>query len=205
MLTAKAKFRLPLSFAFRSFSTVNGMQNSGSLPKSNSLRSPQQSLRLLNFCSQIATGQQTSPVVFPEKRTKGKVSRRTDVNACGDDPKKAKREEHRIDIGDEKSDLLGYEVISGKLVLDKRKTIKATDAQNSTETAHLDTVDAKLTSRALVWGSHVLSLDDVISVSFFIFLINFKILHAFVLNIDGYFSSLYDFRRCPTTMASDIL
>lgn len=164
---AKAKFRLPLSFVFRSFLTVNGMQNSGSLPKNNSLRlTPQQSLRRLNFCSQVATGQQTSPVVFPEKRTKGKVSRRNDGNVSSDDSKKAKREEHRIDIGDEQSDLLGYEVISGKLVLDKRKTIKATDAQNSTETAHLDTVDAKLTSRALVWCSHVLSLDDVISVSY---------------------------------------
>lgn len=140
------------------------MQNSGSLPKSNSLRT-QQSLRRLNFCSQVATGQQTSPVVFPEKRSKNKVSRRNDVSTNSDDTKKAKREEHRIDIGDEQSDLLGYEVISGKLVLDKRKTIKAADAQNATETAHLDTVDAKLTSRALVWGSHVLSLDDVISVS----------------------------------------
>ncbi|XP_071689557.1 sphingoid long-chain bases kinase 1-like [Rutidosis leptorrhynchoides] len=142
------------------------MQNSGSLSKSNSLRSPQHSLRLLNFCSQVSTAQQTSPVVFPEKRTKGKVSRRNDVIACSDDVTKTKREEHRIDIGDEHSDLLGYEVISGKLVLDKRKTIKATDAQNSNETAHLDAVDAKLTSRALVWGSHVLSLDDVVSVSY---------------------------------------
>lgn len=141
------------------------MQNSGSLPKSNSLKTPQQSLRRLNFCSQISTGQQTSPVVFPEKRTKGKVSKRNDVTANNNDSKNSKREEHKIDIGDEQSDLLGYEVISGKLVLDKRKTIKATDSQNSTETSHLDSIDAKLTSRALVWGSHVLTLDDVISVS----------------------------------------
>lgn len=149
-----------------SFRVANGMQNSGSLPKSNSLRTPQQSLRRLNFCSQVATGQQTSPVVYPEKRTKNKASRRNDVSASSDDSKKAKREEHRIDIGDEQSDLLGYEVISGKLVLDKRKNIKANDAENTTENAHLDTVDAKLTSRVLVWGSHVLSLDDVVSVSF---------------------------------------
>ncbi|XP_023737987.1 sphingoid long-chain bases kinase 1 [Lactuca sativa] len=142
------------------------MQNSGSLPKSNSLKTPQQSLRRLNFCSQISTGQQTSPVVFPEKRTKGKVSKRNDVTANNNDSKNSKREEHKIDIGDEQSDLLGYEVISGKLVLDKRKTIKATDSQNSTETSHLDSIDAKLTSRALVWGSHVLTLDDVISVSY---------------------------------------
>ncbi|KAI3511441.1 hypothetical protein L1887_18594 [Cichorium endivia] len=159
---AKVKFRLPLSFTFCSFRTVNGMQNSGSLPKSNSLKTPQQSLRRLNFCSQISTGQQTSPVVFPEKRTKGKVSKRNDVTVNSNDSKK----DHRIDIGDEQSDLLGYEVISGKLVLDKRKAIKGSDLEKSTETAHLDSIDAKLTSRALCWGSHVLSLDDVISVSY---------------------------------------
>ncbi|KAI3743070.1 hypothetical protein L1987_60772 [Smallanthus sonchifolius] len=161
---AKTKFRLPLSLAFRFFCTVNGMQNSGSLP--NSFKTPQQALRHLNCCSQISTGQQTSPVVFPEKRTKNKASRRNDASTTSDDSKKAKREEHRIDIADEQSDLLGYEVFSGKLVLDKRKAVKATDTQKSTEIAHSDTVDAKLTSKALVWGSHILSLDDVISVSY---------------------------------------
>ncbi|KAK9068756.1 hypothetical protein SSX86_012871 [Deinandra increscens subsp. villosa] len=166
VVAAKRKFRLPLSFAFHFSGIVDGMQNSGSLPKSNSFRTPQQALRQLNCCSQISTGQQTSPIVFPEKRTKNKASRRSDVSASSDDFKKAKREEHRIDIGDEQSDLLGYEVISGKLVLDKRKTVKATDEQNSAETAHLDNVDAKLTSKALLWGSHVLRLDDVISVSY---------------------------------------
>lgn len=140
------------------------MQNSGgSLPKSNSLKTPQQSLRRLNFCSQISTGgQQTSPVVFPEKRTKSKASKRNDVNVNNNNDSK---KDHRIDIGDEQSDLLGYEVFSGKLVLDKRKTIKSSDSEKSTETS-LDSIDAKLTSRALVWGSHVLTLDDVISVSY---------------------------------------
>ena len=191
-VTAKAKFRLPLSFVSRSFLAVNGMQNSGNLPKNNSLRlTPQQSLRRLNFCSQIATGQQTSPVVFPEKRTKAKVSRRSDGNISSDDSKKAKREEHRIDIGDEQSDLLGYEVISGKLVLDKRKTIKATDAQNSTQTAHLDTVDAKLTSRALVWGSYVLSLDDVISVGLSLKRKIFSLSSLLFSYVDGYFAFPY--------------
>ncbi|KAI3826707.1 hypothetical protein L1987_00759 [Smallanthus sonchifolius] len=166
------------------------MQNSGSLPKSKSLRTPQQSLRRLNCCSQISTGQQTSPVVFPEKRTKNKASRRNDVNVSSDDSKKAKREEHRIDIGDEQSDLLGYEVISGKLVLDKRKNIKATDAQNSTENAHLDTVDAKLTTRALVWGSHVLSLDDVISVSYNYGLRHF-IVHSYPIKKPSYSLSCF--------------
>ncbi|KAK9058386.1 hypothetical protein SSX86_023228 [Deinandra increscens subsp. villosa] len=166
------------------------MQNSGSLPKSKSLRTPQQSLRRLNCCSQISTGQQTSPVVFPEKRTKNKASRRNDISASSDDSKKAKREEHRIDIGDEQSDLLGYEVISGKLVLDKRKNIKATDVQNSTENAHLDTVDAKLTSRAMVWGSHVLSLDDVISVSYNYGLRHF-IVHSYPIRKPSYSLSCF--------------
>ncbi|XP_076908141.1 sphingoid long-chain bases kinase 1-like [Bidens hawaiensis] len=160
------------------------MQNSGSLPKSNFLRTPQQSLRRLNCCSQVSTGQQTSPVVFPEKHTKVKASRRNDVSASSD-IKKSKREEHRIDIGDEKSDLLGYEVISGKLVLDKRKNIIVTNAQNITENAHLHTVDAKLTSRALVWGSHVLSLDDIISVSYNYGLRHF-IVHSYPLKMHSY-------------------
>ncbi|XP_071719893.1 sphingoid long-chain bases kinase 1-like [Rutidosis leptorrhynchoides] len=162
------------------------MQNNDSHPKRN-VRSHQQSLRRLSFCSQVATGQQTSPVVFPEKRPKGKVSKRTDVS---NDLSKTKREEHKIDIGDEQSDLLGYEVISGKLVLDKRKNIKVTDAQNTTETAHLDAVDAKLTSRALVWGSHVLSLDDVISVSYSYGLRHF-IVHSYPLKNSTYSLSCF--------------
>ncbi|XP_076951714.1 sphingoid long-chain bases kinase 1-like [Bidens hawaiensis] len=166
------------------------MLNSGSLSKSNSLRAPQQALRHLNCCSQISTGQQTSPVVFPEKRTKNKASRRNDVSVSSDDSKKAKREEHRIDIADEQSDLLGYEILSGKLVLDKRKTIKDTDAQSSTEFAHLNPVDAKLTSKALVWGSHVLSLDDVISVSYNYGLRHF-IVHAYPIKRPSYTLSCF--------------
>lgn len=141
------------------------MQKSGNLSKNNSLRlTPQQSLRRLGLCSQVATGQHSSPIVFPEKRGKVKASRHGTVSVTSDDLKKAKREEHRIDIGDEQSDLLGYEVFSGKLVLDKRKTSNAT--QTSTDNMNQDAVDAKLTSKALVWGSHVLCLEDVISVGF---------------------------------------
>ncbi|XP_059634551.1 sphingoid long-chain bases kinase 1 [Cornus florida] len=143
------------------------MQKSASLSKNTSLRlTPQQSLRRLGLCSQIATGQHSSPIVFPEKRSKVKTLRRGDINVTIDDPKKAKREEHRIDIGDEQSDLLGYEVVSGTLVLDKRKTSKNTDVQTPAEITNRDAVDAKLTSKALVWGSHMLFLDDVISVSY---------------------------------------
>ncbi|KAM4085082.1 hypothetical protein ACB094_08G182000 [Castanea mollissima] len=148
--------------------------------------------RRLGLCSQIATvGQHSSPIVFPEKR---RQSRRTTTTATitnnlsgvptpADDPVKPKTFEHRIDIGlggaaaagaaaggDEKSDLLGYVVFSGKLVWDKRMTSNnnATDVQqtSNTDVTGQVAVDAKLTSRALVWGSHMLSLDDVISVSY---------------------------------------
>ncbi|KAL9225094.1 hypothetical protein vseg_001057 [Gypsophila vaccaria] len=143
------------------------MQNTGVLSKSPSLRStPQQSARRLGFCSQIATGQHCSPVVFPEKRSKGRASRHNEGTATGENPQIPKRDEHRIDIGDEQSDLLGYEVYSGKLVLDKRKTKKSTDEQTSTETKKQEALDAKLTSKALVWGSNMLYLEDVISVSY---------------------------------------
>lgn len=143
------------------------MQNTGVIPKNPSLRvTTQQSARRLGFCSQIATGQHCSPVVFPEKRSRGKASRGNEVIANSNDPQTAKRDEHRIDIGDEQSDLLGYDVFSGKLVLDKRKTNKSTDAQTSTETTKQEAADAKLTSKALVWGSNTLYLEDVISVSY---------------------------------------
>ncbi|KAL5761341.1 hypothetical protein ACOSQ2_020179 [Xanthoceras sorbifolium] len=131
---------------------------------------PQQSIRRLGLCSQIT--QHSSPIVFPEKRSK-----KVKASSRPDDPHFDKP--HRIDIpvsaaaNDEKSDLLGYLVYTGKLILDKRKTIyvnNSTDVQqqqsSSTQLPNQDAVDAKLTSRALVWGSHFLSLDDVISVSY---------------------------------------
>ena len=75
--------------------------------------------------------------------------------------------------GDEKSDLFGYVVFSGKLIWDKRKTSNnnATDVQqtSNTDVTGQVAVDAKLKliSRALVWGSYMLALDDAISVSSF--------------------------------------
>lgn len=142
------------------------MQNTGGISRNASLRGTQQSSRRLGFCSQLATGQHCSPVVFPEKRTKGKASHRKAGNAGSEDPQTAQRDEHKIDIGDEQSDLLGYEVFLGKLVLDKRKTKMSTDGQTSTEMSNQEAFDAKLTSKALVWGSNMLYLDDVISVSY---------------------------------------
>nr|DAD36062.1 TPA_asm: hypothetical protein HUJ06_006702 [Nelumbo nucifera] len=145
------------------------MQNSGNLSQHISpLRlTTQQSLRRLGSrCSQIATGQHCSPTVFPEKRGKVKALRQNEVNDTSDNTGKLKTHDHRIDIGDEHSDLLGYTVFSGRLILDKRTSSGDADAQTSKETRNQDAVDAKLTSKALVWGSHMLSLDDVISVSY---------------------------------------
>lgn len=143
------------------------MQKTGSLLKNNSLRlTSQHSVHRLSFCSQVATGQHSSPIVFPEKRSKVKTSKHSEISVSIDDLKKSKREEHKIDIGDEKSDLLGYNIFSGKLVLDKRKTNKSNDANTSTDTINQEIVDAKLTSKALVWGSHLLLLADVVSVSY---------------------------------------
>ncbi|KAK6912416.1 Diacylglycerol kinase, catalytic domain [Dillenia turbinata] len=157
------------------------MQNSLSQSASNSsIRLPQQSLRRLGLCSQITTGQHSSPIVFPEKRGKVKASRRTEVNATSNDPEKAKGEEHRIEIGDEQSDLLGYEVFSGKLVLDKQKISKTTEIQTSTESTNQEAFDAKLTSKALVWGKNTLYLEDVISVSYNFGLRHFTV-HAYPL------------------------
>lgn len=149
---------------------ASNMQKSGSLR----VTSPQQSLRRLGLCSQIATatgGQHSSPVVFPEKQKRLKIK----ASKSPDDPNSLKALDHRIDIpasaaGDEKSDLLGYAVFSGKLVLDKSKTNPTcTDppqqTSSSTNITHHEAVDAKLTSKALIWGSHMLHLDDVISVS----------------------------------------
>lgn len=145
------------------------MQNSASLSQNTSLRlTHQQSLRRLGLCSQISTSQHCSPVVFPEKRSKAKGSKRSELNPTSDGLNNQKGDEHRIEIGDEQSDLLGYEVFSGKLVIDKRKTNKSTDVQSSTESKNQQALDAKLTSKALVWGSSALYLEDVISVSSFV-------------------------------------
>ncbi|KAK1273178.1 Sphingoid long-chain bases kinase 1 [Acorus gramineus] len=128
---------------------------------------PQQSIRRSGSKrSQISTGQISSPTVFPEKRGKIRSSRQKEINIANDDPEKVKVGDHKIDIGDEQSDLLGYEVFSGKLVLEKKTTPANIDVQNGTGTENPDAVDAKLTSKALIWGHMMLSLEDVVSVSY---------------------------------------
>ncbi|KAE8708587.1 Sphingoid long-chain bases kinase 1 [Hibiscus syriacus] len=178
------------------------MQKSGSLSRSSdspSVRvssSPpppsQQSVRRLSLCSQIAT--HSSPIVFPEKRSKKHKasSKRSEALVADDQTDKPKTEEHRIDIGgDEKSDLLGYVVYSGKLIFDKRKNAPTittpTDVEqnSSTDIADQGAVAAKLTSKALVWGSHVLSLDDVISVSYNVGVRHFTV-HSYPLKKGSY-------------------
>ncbi|KAJ4955860.1 hypothetical protein NE237_012643 [Protea cynaroides] len=136
-------------------------------------------------CSQVATGQQSSPTVFPEKRSKLKALRRSEANVVNGDPEKVKTQEHRIDIGDEKSDLLGYIVFSGKLVLDRRMTNSSSDVQLSTEITDKDVVDAKLTSNALVWGSNMLCVEDVISVTYSTGLRHFTV-HAYPIRKRSY-------------------
>lgn len=126
------------------------------------------SLRRLGLCSQITT--QHSPIVFPEKRSKSKVKSAT--TAAGAAADSSRPVDHTIDIPipppDENTDLLGYLVYTGKLVFDKSTGNEQQKSSNSKQ----DAVDAKLTTRALVWGSHILSLDDVISVCVVLFEFN---------------------------------
>ncbi|XP_019452861.1 PREDICTED: sphingoid long-chain bases kinase 1 isoform X2 [Lupinus angustifolius] len=159
---------------------TNTDNNNNNNNKTLRLSSPQQSLRRFGLCS---------PIVFPERRgAKLKASSTGDHGIIDT----SKDFEHRIDIGgtgipgpgDEKSDLLGYVVFSGKLVLDKRKVTTIINNKNNSAAAqqtssditiNQQAVDAKLTSKALVWGSHLLNLDDVISVSYNVGLRHFTV------------------------------
>lgn len=107
--------------------------------------------------------QKMSPSAFPGKRGKVKSMQQTDAHGTSDHPLKLK--EHRLDIGDENCDLLGYEVYSGKLVLDNKNKSTTADEQIGSRIGNSDSIDAKLSSKALIWGSHVLHVADVISVS----------------------------------------
>ncbi|CAN1177828.1 Sphingoid long-chain bases kinase 1 [Linum perenne] len=141
----------------------------------------QSSLRRLGFCSQLAAGggQHSSPIVFPEKRSKRVKSSSKRVELTGDQPSSDNNNnihEFRIDVGgilpsagDEKSDLLGDVVFSGKLAWDKNKPSNgnATNKPPPADVPNQDAVDAKLTSKGLIWGSNMLHLDDVISLAGF--------------------------------------
>ncbi|XP_020597540.1 sphingoid long-chain bases kinase 1-like [Phalaenopsis equestris] len=115
--------------------------------------------------SQAPMTQQSSPTIFPETREKVKAQRPSGSDIVKDDAEKAKSHEHRIDIGDEQSDLLEFEVFSGKLFHDKKyRTVHNEQTVPEATAAAFD--EAKLTRKALIWGSHMLGLEDVISVSY---------------------------------------
>ncbi|CAN6480616.1 unnamed protein product [Victoria cruziana] len=114
----------------------------------------------------VVTEQQSSPTVLPEKCGNVRSVEASEGNVLNEDPDKIKVHEHRIDIGDEHSDLLGYVVISGKLFLDKRNQNSNAVVQTSKESIEQNGFDAKLTSKALVWGTHTLYINDIISVSY---------------------------------------
>ncbi|KAJ0248706.1 Sphingoid long-chain bases kinase 1 [Hirschfeldia incana] len=174
------------------------MPKSGNPSLRVSIPQAQQSLRRLGLCSTGGAAQQSSPVVFPEKRSKKakaaassrrgggeKISSSNDPPPTQVKPKTAGAgDEHRIDIGDEKSDLLGSLVYAGKLVLDKRKSASGKDATEIQQPSSADvfnkkSVDARLTSKALVWGgSHVLQLHDVVSLTYNVGLRHFTV-HAY--------------------------
>ncbi|WOL06258.1 sphingoid long-chain bases kinase 1-like [Canna indica] len=116
--------------------------------------------------SNIEAMQHASPTVFPDKRGKAKSLKQTLSSGTKENPVRAKAGEHSLDIGDEKSGSLGYEVFSGKLALDKKIRSTYNDEQDGSGTGNSHSIDAKLTSKALIWGSHVLPVEDVISVSY---------------------------------------
>lgn len=148
----------------------------------------QKSLRYAgNKQSHAATCHPTSPVVFPEKREHR-------VSTVNEDPHKAKAQEHRVDI-DELSDLLGYDIFSGKLSFVKSSKSTGTDEQSGSGYANPGSTDAKLTSKTLSWGSQTLLLEDVVSVSYNTGLRNFNV-HAYPLRKrSGGFSCIFNPKR----------
>ncbi|EPS64284.1 sphingosine kinase, partial [Genlisea aurea] len=154
------------------------MEKSQSPSKNSSLKlKTQQSLRRLGLSSQTNTEKQ-SHVITEKRNGRRKSDLCGDTAVTSDDQKRAKTEGHRIDIGDEQSDLLGYEVFSGKLSLVKSNKNEGDQTYESSSNMNLDFVDAKLTKKALVWISHVLCLDDVISLSYRVGLRHFTV-HAY--------------------------
>lgn len=115
--------------------------------------------------SQKSAGQQSSPTVFPEKRGKSRSLRQKHAAVDNKEAKKGKNHDRRTDVVDERSNFVGFEIYTGKLGFDKKnRSIGGDDHLSASRKA--DTTDARLTSKALIWGSNVLSLEDVISVSY---------------------------------------
>ncbi|KAM0914065.1 hypothetical protein ACQ4PT_011765 [Festuca glaucescens] len=118
------------------------------LRRTNSRRSP------------TATEQDPSPV-FPETNN-AKFLKQKNTEDAIKDPEKAITHDNQIE--DEKSDLLGYEVCSGKLTLDNKG--RSVSGEQSGSGSSGNCFDARLTTEALVWGSNILKLEDIVSVSY---------------------------------------
>jgi hypothetical protein len=114
--------------------------------------------------SQKSAGQHSSPST-QEKRSKTRSSRQKHLAIDDKDAKKGKNHDHKIDVADERSNFLGYEVYAGKLFFDK-KNKSTSDNNQLPANGKADAVDARLTSKALIWGSSVLLLEDVVSVTY---------------------------------------
>ena len=113
--------------------------------------------------SQKSAGQH-SLTSTQEKRSKSKSSRQKHLVIDDKEAKKGKNHAHKIDVADERSNFLGYEVYAGKLIFDK-KNRSVSDNNQLPSNGKADAIDARLTSKALIWGSSVLLLEDVLSVS----------------------------------------
>ncbi|KAL6905197.1 hypothetical protein ACP4OV_002798 [Aristida adscensionis] len=110
--------------------------------------------------SPTAADQQTSPV-FPETSNSTFLEEKDGDNAIKD-PEKGST--HGVRIEDEKSDLLGYEIYSGKLTLDNKARSASSEQSGSGSSSNC--FDARLSTEALMWGSNILKLEDIISVSY---------------------------------------
>ncbi|XP_006661959.1 sphingoid long-chain bases kinase 1-like [Oryza brachyantha] len=110
--------------------------------------------------SPTAADHNPSPVFL--ETSNSKFLKQKDIDDAIKDPEKAGTPDNRIE--DEKSDLLGYEVCSGKLTLDNKA--KSTSGEQSGSGSSSNCFDARLTTEALVWGSNILKLEDIVSVSY---------------------------------------
>jgi hypothetical protein len=106
--------------------------------------------------SPTAADQQQSPV-FPE--TSNTFLEQKDSDDAIKDLETAGTPDIRIE--NEKSDLLGYEIYSGKLTLDN----KSASSEHSGSGSSNNCFDVSLSTEAFRWGSNILKLEDIISVS----------------------------------------
>ncbi|ONM05108.1 sphingoid long-chain bases kinase 1 isoform X4 [Zea mays] len=146
------------------------------LRRTNSRRSP------------TAADQQPSPV-SPETSNSSIFSKQKDVDDAIKDSEKLST--HTIRIEDEKSDLLGSEIYSGKLTLDNKT--KSSSNEQSGSGSSSNCFDARLSTEALIWGSNILKLEDIVSLAGFKMEV-VKTTHA------GHAKSLVstiDFSTCP--------